>query len=163
MKKIPSGAEACNIMVGEVEYLDDPLFAFVRLRKPVLLGNIMEVAVPTRFILVILAPKDSLQEYTQVGRAMGALMSDPNFKSTAHNAKTNLDLVSGIDAFLKAVTLLPPAGWDPNIRIEPVGKEQQHAHPPVGEEGEVQIEEGLARTGRLFGGLIQDIKRKLPW
>jgi hypothetical protein len=30
MKKIPKGAEASNILVGEVDFLDKPLPAFIR-------------------------------------------------------------------------------------------------------------------------------------
>ena len=31
------------------------------------------------------------------------------------------------------------------------------------DEQKVREESGLSRTGRLFGGLINDVKRKLPW
>ena len=31
------------------------------------------------------------------------------------------------------------------------------------EEAKVRQTSGLVRTGRLFGGLIDDVKRKLPW
>ncbi len=34
MKKIPKGAEASNILVGEVDFLDKPLPAFIRLLTP---------------------------------------------------------------------------------------------------------------------------------
>ena len=30
MKKIPKGAEASNILVGEVDFLEKPLSAFIR-------------------------------------------------------------------------------------------------------------------------------------
>lgn len=32
-----------------------------------------------------------------------------------------------------------------------------------GEELKIRETSGLVRTGRLFGGLINDVKRKLPW
>lgn len=31
------------------------------------------------------------------------------------------------------------------------------------EEEKLREESGLTRTGRLFGGLINDVKRKAPW
>ena len=43
MKKIPPGSEASNVLVGEVEFLDHAIIAFVRLKKAVLLGDITEV------------------------------------------------------------------------------------------------------------------------
>ncbi|MCJ8745366.1 hypothetical protein PDJAM_G00129390 [Pangasius djambal] len=48
MKKIPPGAEASNVLVGEVDFLDRPIIAFVRLSPAVLLTGLTEVPVPTR-------------------------------------------------------------------------------------------------------------------
>lgn len=48
MKKIPVGAEACNVLVGELEFLNKPLVAFVRLSPAVLLNGMAEVPIPTR-------------------------------------------------------------------------------------------------------------------
>lgn len=39
MKKIPAGAEASNVLVGEVDFLERPLIAFVRLQESVMLGE----------------------------------------------------------------------------------------------------------------------------
>lgn len=38
MKKIPTGAEASNVMVGEADFLDRPLIVFIRLQQGLLLG-----------------------------------------------------------------------------------------------------------------------------
>ena len=60
MKKIPPGAEASNILVGEVEFLEKPLSAFIRLSEAIMLGDLTEVPVPTRFLFVLLGPCVSL-------------------------------------------------------------------------------------------------------
>ncbi|CAG7718708.1 unnamed protein product [Allacma fusca] len=60
MRKIPAGAEASNILVGEVDFLEKPLSAFVRLSQAVVLGDLTEVPVPTRFVFVLLGPMVSL-------------------------------------------------------------------------------------------------------
>ena len=60
MKKIPKGAEASNILVGELNVLDKPLSAFIRLNEAVVLGDLTEVPVPTRFIFILLGPAVSL-------------------------------------------------------------------------------------------------------
>ena len=52
MKKIPKGAEASNILVGEVDFLEKPLSAFIRLQEATILGDLTEVPVPTRFMFV---------------------------------------------------------------------------------------------------------------
>lgn len=48
MRKIPPGAEASNIMVGEVDFLEKSLAGFIRLRDASLMGDLTEVPVPTR-------------------------------------------------------------------------------------------------------------------
>lgn len=49
MRKIPQGAEASNILVGEVDFLDKTLSAFIRLHQAAVMGDLTEVPVPTRF------------------------------------------------------------------------------------------------------------------
>ncbi|KAL0183070.1 hypothetical protein M9458_022445, partial [Cirrhinus mrigala] len=47
MKKIPRDAEASNVLIGEVDFLDKPFVAFVRLAQAATLGGLTEVPVPT--------------------------------------------------------------------------------------------------------------------
>lgn len=76
MKKIPEGAEASNVLVGELDFLKKPVTAFVRLENASLLGDLTEVPVPTRFIFFMLGPPGTPGRYHEVGRAIGTLMSD---------------------------------------------------------------------------------------
>lgn len=177
-KKIPAGAEAANILVGEVDFLTNSFVAFVRLQKASILGDITEVAVPTRFIFYLLGPQGYQKKYHEIGRSIATLMSDEIFHDVAYKANDRKDLLAGIDEFLDCVTVLPPGEWDPTIRIEPPksvpSQENRKKLPPSqGElpnggtvcEGEPEGhgDSTLKRTGRLFGGLINDIKRKAPW
>lgn len=57
MKKIPPGAEVNNVLVGEVDFLDKPVSAFVRLSKATILGDFAEVRLPSRFVFLLLGPK----------------------------------------------------------------------------------------------------------
>lgn len=50
MKKIPAGAEACNVLVGELEFLNKPVVAFVRLSPAILLNGLTEVPITTRLL-----------------------------------------------------------------------------------------------------------------
>lgn len=50
MKKIPAGAEACNVLVGEADFLSRPMVAFVRLSPAVLLSGLAEVPITTRYV-----------------------------------------------------------------------------------------------------------------
>ncbi|KFB53734.1 anion exchanger 1 variant 2 [Anopheles sinensis] len=176
MRKIPPGAEASNILVGEVDFLDKTLSAFLRLNSASVMGDLTEVPVPTRFIFILLGPPGSHGSFHEIGRAMATLMSDEIFHEVAYRAKKREHLLAGIDEFLDAVTVLPPGEWDPSIRIEPpaaIPSQEVRKRPPeknpkeeVDEELEEQRqreEAGLSRTGRLFGGLVNDLKRKAPF
>ena len=76
MKKIPPGAEASNILVGEVDFLNHQIVAFVRLQKATILGDITEVPVPTRFIFLLLGPTGNTNKFHEIGRSIATLMSD---------------------------------------------------------------------------------------
>ncbi|XP_076966835.1 electroneutral sodium bicarbonate exchanger 1 isoform X2 [Tamandua tetradactyla] len=119
MKKIPTGAEASNVLVGEVDTLDHPIVAFVRLSPAVLLSGLTEVPIPTRFLFILLGPVGKAQQYHEIGRSMATIMTDEIFHDVAYKAKERDDLLAGIDEFLDQVTVLPPGEWDPSIRIEP--------------------------------------------
>uniref|UniRef100_A0A183BIA9 Anion exchange protein n=1 Tax=Globodera pallida TaxID=36090 RepID=A0A183BIA9_GLOPA len=216
MKKLPPGAEASNVLVGEVDFLNHHVTAFVRLNKAQLLGDLTEVPVPTRFLFLLLGPSGHAAQFKEIGRAIATLMSDEIFHEVAYKAKQRSDLLDGVDEFLDAVTVLPPGEWDPNIRIEPpssIPNQQSRVQAQkgllsavdkggngkakggggasiggVGGAGEknggalaasimngkkktsLEDEDGaghgqdpaLRRTGKLFGGLVADIRRRAP-
>ncbi|ETE70523.1 Sodium-driven chloride bicarbonate exchanger, partial [Ophiophagus hannah] len=175
MKKIPPGAEASNILVGELEFLDRAVVAFVRLSPAMLLSGLAEVPIPSRFLFILLGPLGKGQQYHEIGRSIGTLMTDEVFHDVAYKAKDRSDLVAGIDEFLDQVTVLPPGEWDPTIRIEPpknVPSQEKRKIPGVpngtaahGDPEPLGGHSGpeLQRTGKLFGGLVLDIKRKVPF
>ncbi|XP_051577163.1 sodium bicarbonate cotransporter 3-like isoform X2 [Myxocyprinus asiaticus] len=173
MKKIPPGAEASNVLVGEVDFLECPIIAFIRLSPAVLLTGLTEVPVPTRFLFLLLGPFGKGAQYHEIGRSIATLMTDEIFHDVAYKAKDRNDLLSGIDEFLDQVTVLPPGEWDPTIRIEPpksVPSQEKRKIPstpngsaPLSEtikEEEHHTGPELQRTGRIFGGLVLDLKRK---
>ncbi|XP_051925112.1 solute carrier family 4 member 4a isoform X3 [Hippocampus zosterae] len=181
MKKLPRDAEASNVLVGEVDYLDAPFVAFVRLRQAVMLGALTEVPVPTRFLFVLLGPKGKAKSYHEIGRAIATLMSDEVFHDIAYKAKDRQDLLAGIDEFLDEVIVLPPGEWDPAIRIEPPKtlpssdkRKNMYAGADFQMNGDAGHDGGagggghapgeeLQKTGRFCGGLALDIKRKVPF
>ncbi|KAM6179834.1 electrogenic sodium bicarbonate cotransporter 4 isoform 2-T2 [Erethizon dorsatum] len=201
MKKIPKDSEASNVLVGEVDFLDQPFIAFVRLIQSAMLGGVTEVPVPTRFLFILLGPSGRAKSYNEIGRAIATLMVDDLFSDVAYKARNRDDLIAGIDEFLDEVIVLPPGEWDPNIRIEPPKKvpsaDKRKSVFSLAELGQMngavgggggsgggaggsgasgagggddaempaahKIGEELIWTGRFFGGLCLDIKRKLPW
>ncbi|XP_068191176.1 electrogenic sodium bicarbonate cotransporter 1-like isoform X1 [Antennarius striatus] len=183
MKKLPRDAEASNVLVGEVDFLENPFVAFVRLQQAVMLGSLTEVPLPTRFLFVLLGPKGKAKSYHEIGRSIATLMSDEVFHDIAYKAKDRQDLLAGIEEFLDEVVVLPPGEWDPDIRIEPpkslpssdkrknmyAGLEvpQMNGDTPhdagQGGGGGHQVGEELQCTRKFCGGLVLDVKRKLPF
>ncbi|XP_051971850.1 electrogenic sodium bicarbonate cotransporter 4-like [Xyrauchen texanus] len=187
MKKIPRDAEASNVLIGEVDFLEKPFVAFVRLAQATTLGGLTEVPVPTRFLFVLLGPNGKTKSYNEIGRAMATLMVDDLFSDVAYKARDREDLIAGIDEFLDEVIVLPPGEWDPKIRIEPPKKlpsaEMRKSVFSLNELGQPngnagggaasaedeempaphELGEELKFTGRFCGGLWLDIKRKMPW
>ncbi|KAM4039970.1 anion exchange protein 4 isoform 2-T2 [Anomaloglossus baeobatrachus] len=181
-KKIPNGTEAANILVGEVDYLSQPFATFIRLKDAAVLGTLTEVALPTRFIFILLGPRGNGKACHEIGRAIATLLTDELFRKLSYKAMNRDELIAGIDDFLDEVAVLPPGRWDPTVRIQPPkflpsvhrrqallqresknhcnGKPHEtekfaHGHPHVSEE--------LLKTTKCFGGLLKDIRRKAPW
>ncbi|CAI5667792.1 electrogenic sodium bicarbonate cotransporter 4 [Oreochromis niloticus] len=186
MKKIPRDAEASNVLIGEVDFLDKPFVSFVRLAQATTLGGLTEVPVPTRFLFILLGPHGKTKSYNEIGRAIATLMVDDLFSDVAYKARDREDLIAGVDEFLDEVIVLPPGEWDPKIRIEPPKKvpsaETRKSVLNLNELGQVnglaggaaggedeelpaphELGEELKFTGRIGGGLWLDIKRKIPW
>ncbi|XP_075996067.1 electrogenic sodium bicarbonate cotransporter 4 isoform X2 [Genypterus blacodes] len=186
MKKIPRDAEASNVLIGEVDFLEKPFVSFVRLAQATTLGGLTEVPVPTRFLFILLGPLGKTKSYNEIGRAIATLMVDDLFSDVAYRARDRDDLIAGVDEFLDEVIVLPPGEWDPKIRIEPpkkvpsaemrksvlnlteLGQMNGSAGAAAGgEEDELpvahELGEELKFTGRFGGGLWLDIKRKIPW
>ncbi|NXJ57063.1 S4A4 protein, partial [Spizaetus tyrannus] len=182
-KKVPLGAEAAHVVVGEVEFLEKPFTAFIRLRRGVALGSLAEVALPSRFLFILLGPQAKVKAYHEVGRAMATLLMDELFQRVAWQAEHREDLIAGMEVFLDELTVLPPRKWDPSARIPPLScllsphrrttmplpDQQSHSNGNMAAAGDRASlghpcsREELERTGRLFGGLLRDIRRKAPW
>ncbi|XP_052812652.1 electrogenic sodium bicarbonate cotransporter 1-like [Mya arenaria] len=177
MRKITPGSQACNVMVGEVPNLKYQLSAFVRLSEARMIGDITEVPIPTRFVFIHLGPKDTEDKCIEIGRSMSTLLVDEIYREVAYKARNRTEILLGVDEFLDQVTVLPPGEWDPKIRIEPPdnvpsqeGRKTQkkqvagpHVLASIETKKESHDDPTLVRTGRLFGGLIADIKRKIPY
>ncbi|XP_041500622.1 anion exchange protein 4 isoform X4 [Microtus oregoni] len=185
-QKLPPGAEAAAVLAGELGFLAQPLGAFVRLRNPVVLEPLTEVILPSRFFCLLLGPPTLGRSYHEMGRAAAVLLSDPQFQWSVRRANNLHDLLAALDAFLQEVTTLPPGRWDRTARIPPPKcLPSQHKRYP-GPLSELQEVTGLSRgsaaqardrhhhgqhapspelqrTGRLFGGLVQDVRRKACW
>ncbi|XP_056144839.1 anion exchange protein 3 [Lampris incognitus] len=187
LAKIPKDAEAVIVLVGCVEFLEQPAMAFVRLNEAVLLESVLEVPVPVRFIFVLLGPTQSNMDYHEIGRSFSTLMSDKNFHEVAYFADDRQDLLNGINEFLDCSIVIPPSDVEGKDLLKTVadfqkqmlrkrkerelkkhhsfspGTEQDNKEvsPEEQEEGDQEVDP-LKRSGIPFGGLIHDIRRRYP-
>ncbi|XP_029930677.1 anion exchange protein 2a [Myripristis murdjan] len=181
MEKIPEKAEATVVLVGSVGFLDQPSMAFVRLQEAVLLESVLEVPVPVRFLFLLLGPPTANVDYHQIGRSISTLMSDKHFHEAAYLADERQDLLTAINCFLDCSIVLPPSevGGDELLhsiarfqremlrkREEQSGK-LQAKQPKTLDDQDLLVpskpsDDPLRRSGRLFGGLISDVKRRYP-
>lgn len=54
LKKIPAGAQGSSVLVGAVDFLEQPAIAFIRLAEGVVIPSLIEVNIPVRFIFILL-------------------------------------------------------------------------------------------------------------
>lgn len=116
MKKIPDGAEVANVWVGELEGLKKSVTAFIRLVEPRFIGDLSQVALPTRFIFLHLTPKSEPSYAFEIGRAISNMMVDevryagqPAKLPPLDKTKTNKNMVKSmfqIVFFLNIGTLM---------------------------------------------------------
>ncbi|XP_043960489.1 anion exchange protein 2b isoform X1 [Gambusia affinis] len=183
LEKIPENAEATVVLVGCVDFLEQPTMAFVRLQEAVELESVLEVPVPVRFLFVLLGPPTTSMDYHQIGRSISTLMSDKQFHEAAYLADDRQDLLNAINNFLDCSIVLPPSEMGDDELLRSVARFQREMlrkreeqeqvkllakEPKSFEEKEAllkpskQSDDPLARTNRPFGGLIRDIQRRYP-
>ncbi|XP_067825124.1 anion exchange protein 2-like isoform X2 [Heptranchias perlo] len=179
MEKVPENTEATIVLVGCVESLRCPTMAFVRLETAVQLESVLEISIPTRFVFVLLGPSTSSMDYHEVGRSISTLMSDTTFHKVAYEAKDRNDLLDGISEFLDCSIVIPPSEIQDEelltsvmqFQHEMLMKRQKQQESKLAKEGDdsqtaaikpapADKDDPLKRTGRPFGGLIRDIKRR---
>ncbi|XP_063442199.1 sodium bicarbonate cotransporter 3-like [Mytilus trossulus] len=76
LNKFPNGAEVANVWTGEFEDLEKTVTAFIRLNEPIFIGDLSQVALPTRFIFLHLTPKSEPSYASEIGGAISNMMVD---------------------------------------------------------------------------------------
>ncbi|XP_055630441.1 anion exchange protein 3 isoform X2 [Toxorhynchites rutilus septentrionalis] len=191
LKRIPEGAEATTVLVGAVDFLEQPTIAFVRLAEGIPMPSITEVPIPVRFLFILLGPQSAELDYHEVGRSIATLMSNEHFHDIAYKADDRRELLSAINEFLDDSIVLPPGKWERQallpfdelkaksdmIRLrkkKAIDEKIKNKHAQLTSEEEKKLlaaadgdgkkpsKNPLEKTNRLWGGLINDIKRRYP-
>ena len=116
-----------------LEGLEKPRVIFVRLAHAVNLGA--PDGIPTRFLFFMLGPPGDAARHLDTLASIARLMSDDEFRFDAIRAQGHIDLTSALDRYLRRTA-------------QPIESMSE----PV---------DGLDYTGRIGGGLMADIRRRV--
>uniref|UniRef100_A0A3P8PIG4 Anion exchange protein n=1 Tax=Astatotilapia calliptera TaxID=8154 RepID=A0A3P8PIG4_ASTCA len=169
LSKTPKGKDCISL-------LRKPTAVFVRLKEAVALDSALEAPEPVRFVFLLIGPSSSDMDYYETGRAMAALMANKVFNQTALQAKSARELINAVSKFMDCSIVIPPTEIKSEAMLSSVINFQKKllqdklqsydlvnnakvysivSRPP--------IEDPLSRTGRPFGGMIRDIKRRYQY
>ena len=119
-------------------YLDcfkEQVIVPVRLTQAINLGA--PDGIPTRFIFILLGPKDGTVDHVDTLMHIAQLMADDEFRFEAGEAHGNPEMLAALDRYEKRTGL-------PEIP-------------------QPSTDDALAYTGKLGGGVLTDLRRRLPW
>ncbi|KAL6095034.1 uncharacterized protein ACO6RY_16313 [Pungitius sinensis] len=172
--------EASMVLVGALDFLERPTVVFVSLKEAAQLDSTLEAPVPVRFVFALVGPSETDMDYRETGRAMAALMADKVFNQTAFLATSARELTDGMASFMDCCIVIPPTEIQdeavlssiisfqkklledrlqspgPAVRKDPTFFRRSSSTGP-------EAEDPLSRTGRPFGGMIRDVKRRYQY
>ncbi|XP_035000801.1 solute carrier family 4 member 1b (Diego blood group) [Hippoglossus stenolepis] len=173
--------EVSLVLVGALDFLEKPTVAFLRLKEALELDSALEARGPVRFIFVLVGPNKTDMDYHETGRAMAALMADKVFNQAALKAKSARELTDTVADFMDCSIVIPPTEIQNEAMLSSIISFQkkllqgrlQASKPnlPLDSKprrvsiasGSSRSEDPLSRTGRPFGGMIRDIKRRYQY
>uniref|UniRef100_A0A671U586 Anion exchange protein n=1 Tax=Sparus aurata TaxID=8175 RepID=A0A671U586_SPAAU len=165
--------EASMVLVGALDFLEKPTVTFVRLKESVVLDSALEAPVPVRFVFVLVGPSKTDIDYHETGRAMSALMADKVFNKAAFQAKSARELIDAVADFMDCSIVIPPTEIQNEAVLTSLISFQQKLlqdrvqapdpTPCLESKPRSSPEDPLSRTGRPFGGMLRDIKRRYQY
>uniref|UniRef100_A0A3Q3G9F7 Anion exchange protein n=1 Tax=Labrus bergylta TaxID=56723 RepID=A0A3Q3G9F7_9LABR len=155
---------------GALDFLERPTVVFVRLKEATVLDSALETPVPVRFVFVLVGPSKSDMDYHETGRAMAALMADKVFNQAALQAKSARELTDAVVDFMDCSIVIPPTEIQNEAMLSSIISFQKKLLQERFQSSKSVIflyrpppEDPLCRTGRPFGGMIKDIKRRYQY
>nr|XP_054605692.1 solute carrier family 4 member 1b (Diego blood group) isoform X2 [Nothobranchius furzeri] len=173
--------EASMVLVGALDFLEKATIVFVRLKEAAVLDSALEAPVPVRFICVLVGPSKSDMDYHETGRAMAALMADKVYNQVAFQARSARELTDALVEFIDCSIIVPPTEIKNEAMLssiisfqKKILKDRLQTTPDLtphrnSETRRVSFASGspaddpLSRTGRPFGGMIRDFKRRYQY
>ncbi|XP_053309320.1 band 3 anion transport protein isoform X2 [Spea bombifrons] len=174
--RVPKGAEASVVLVGGASFLESPAVAFVRLKEAVHIESVIEVSLPIRFLFIVLGPEKPSISYHDVGTAVSSMMAERVFRSEMYLAGGKQDLLRSLNEFMDCCIVIPPSDVPGEHSLKDLVQYQKQMLKKRYEESKADFdgdkkepkppveppEDPLSRSGKPFGGLIRDIRRRYP-
>uniref|UniRef100_A0A8C4F9D8 Anion exchange protein n=1 Tax=Dicentrarchus labrax TaxID=13489 RepID=A0A8C4F9D8_DICLA len=142
-----------------LDFLERPTVVFVRLKESLVLDSALEAPVPLRFVFVLVGPSKTDMDYHETGRAMAALMADKVFNQAAFQAKSARELTDAVVDFMDCSIVIPPTEIQNEAMLSSIISFQKK----LLQDRLQPIIYPLSRTGRPFGGMIRDMKRRYQY
>ncbi|XP_061823824.1 solute carrier family 4 member 1b (Diego blood group) [Nerophis lumbriciformis] len=170
--------EASMVLVGALDFLEKPVVVFVRLKEATALDSAVEAPQPVRFVFVLIGPSNADMDYHETGRAMAALMADKVFNQAASRAKNLRSLTDAVGDFMDCSIVIPPTEIQSEAVLSSIIsfqkkllQERFHSTESMLDSKPCQVsfssgpppEDPLARTGRPFGGMVRDFRRRYQY
>uniref|UniRef100_A0AAQ5ZTK0 Anion exchange protein n=1 Tax=Amphiprion ocellaris TaxID=80972 RepID=A0AAQ5ZTK0_AMPOC len=168
----------CICGPGALDFLERATVVFVRLKEAAVLDSALEAPVPVRFVFVLVGPNKADIDYHETGRAMAALLADKVFNQAALQAKSARELTDAVGDFMDCSIVIPPTEIQNEAMLSSIISFQkklladrfqssdttvQLDSKPLSISSGPPPEDPLARTGRPFGGMMRDIKRRYQY
>uniref|UniRef100_A0A3Q1GR92 Anion exchange protein n=1 Tax=Acanthochromis polyacanthus TaxID=80966 RepID=A0A3Q1GR92_9TELE len=167
----------CICLPGALDFLERATVVFVRLKEAAVFDSALEAPVPVRFVFVLVGPNKADIDYHETGRAMAALLADKVFNQAALQAKSARELTDAVGDFMDCSIVIPPTEIQNEAMLSSIISFQKKllADRFQSSDSTVQLdskprrvsissgpppEDPLARTGRPFGGMMKDIRRR---
>ncbi|KRZ57955.1 Electrogenic sodium bicarbonate cotransporter 1 [Trichinella nativa] len=182
-EKLPSDTCAAVMFVGKSRFVNKPVSAFVRLKLASHMPSVCEMNLPVSYIFVLLAPEYHVNDLAHVGRCLASLLTDPAYVKHFRTANSGNELAESIDAFMEKALIIPPNKWPYEVKlhaekvqlivcgnvkcnfsifiVQRLIKDEISNNRKDSNENHKEDLEGLCYTGRIFGGLVDDVKRRL--
>ncbi|XP_069011697.1 solute carrier family 4 member 1b (Diego blood group) [Embiotoca jacksoni] len=162
--------EASMVLIGALDFLEKPTVVFVHLKEAAVLDSALEAPMPVRFVFVLVGPSKTDMDYHETGRAMAALMADKVFNQAAIRAKSARELTEALADFMDCSIVIPPTEIQSEAMLSSIINFQkkllqdrvQPSDPMLRLDSKPR-RDPLSRTGRLFGGMMRDIKRRYQY
>ncbi|KAJ6649122.1 Band 3 anion transport protein [Pseudolycoriella hygida] len=140
------------VMIGNVGFLEKPTMSFVRLKCPTYFPEMTNYEFPVRYLLVLLGPTAQKScKYLEIGSMLCEVLRDEEFLTEVCNVREKKCLLRAFQHFFENRL---------SHEKKPHREESQRNEKTLNRK--YSTSNPLLRTNRLWGGLINDVTRRLP-